>query len=331
MSAPSRALSIHLGKMEHKNVGVLVLKPMMDYLLGVLEEKFRVYKLWPAEDPKTFLKKHGASIQAIVCTTSSIIGLELLNSLPSVEIVCTNSVGLDHIDLKECKKRNIRVADTRDVLNDEVADLALALILSTLRQVHSADRYVREGLWETNGDFKLTTKFTGKTVGIFGLGRIGMAIAKRSEAFSCKIEYHSRSKRVDVPYTYHSSLHDLVKSSDVLVVACPLTPETWHIIDRSVLDALGPKAILVNIARGGLLDEEELVKALVEGRLGGAGLDVFENEPYVPKELFDLENVVLLPHVGCATFETRKDMADLVIHNLEAHFSNKPLLTSVDL
>ncbi|KAF5466608.1 hypothetical protein F2P56_016520, partial [Juglans regia] len=173
----------------------------------------------------------------------------------------------------------------------------------------------------------LSFKFTGKTVGIIGLGRIGMAVAKRAEAFNCPISYHTRRAKPDIQYTYYPSVVELASNCDILVVACPLNEETWHIINREVIDALGPKGVLINIGRGPHVDEPELVSALVEGRLGGAGLDVYEKEPEVPKELFGLENVVLLPHIGSGTVETRTAMADLVIGNLEAYFLNKPLLT----
>lgn len=228
----------------------------------------------------------------------------------------------------KCKEKGIRVSNTPDVLTEDVADLAIGLILATLRRMCESDRYVRSGMWK-KGDFKLTTKFTGKSVGIIGLGRIGLAIAKRAEAFSCPISYFSRSKKSETDYKYYPSVTELASNCSILVVACPLTEETRHIINREVMNALGPKGVLINIGRGPHVDEPELVSALVEGRLGGAGLDVFEHEPRVPEELFKLDNVVLTPHVGSGTFETRKAMADLVIGNLEAHFSNKPLLTPV--
>lgn len=172
-------------------------------------------------------------------------------------------------------------------------------------------------------------QFSGKTIGIIGLGRIGLAIAKRAEAFGCPISYYSRSEKPNTNYKYYSNLVDLAANCHVLVVACSLTEETYHIVNREVLDALGPKGVLVNIGRGPHVDEPELVTALREGRLGGAGLDVFEQEPDVPEELFGMENVVLVPHVGSGTNETRNAMADLVLGNLEAHVMNKPLLTPV--
>ena len=170
-------------------------------------------------------------------------------------------------------------------------------------------------------------QFSGKTVGIVGLGRIGTAIAKRAEAFNCSICYYSRTQKQEPKYKYYPNVVELASNCDILVVACSLTEETRHIINREVINALGPKGFLINIGRGKHVDEPELVSALLEGRLGGAGLDVFENEPHVPEELLSLENVVLLPHCGSGTVETRTAMADLVLGNLEAHFLGKPLLT----
>ncbi|KAL2480653.1 Glyoxylate/hydroxypyruvate reductase A HPR2 [Abeliophyllum distichum] len=227
--------------------------------------------------------------------------------MPKLEIVSSFSVGLDKIDLNKCKEKGIRVTNTPDVLTEHVADLAIGLLLAVLRRICECDKYVRKGMWKT-GDFKLTNKFSGKTVGIIGLGRIGLAIAKRAEAFDCPISYYSRSEKPNTNYKYHSSVVDLASN---------------------LIDALGPKGVLVNIGRGPHVDKPELVSALVEGRLGGAGLDVFEQEPEVPEQLFGLENVVLLPHVGSGTAETREVMADLVIGNLEVHFLKKPLLTPV--
>lgn len=177
--------------------------------------------------------------------------------------------------------------------------------------------------------FLVLFQFSGKSVGIVGLGRIGSAIAERAEAFGCPISYHSRSEKSETNYKYYSNIVDLAANSQILIVSCALTEETHHIVNREVIDALGPNGILINIGRGPHIDEPELVSALAEGRLAGAGLDVFENEPDVPEQLLGLENVVLLPHVGSDTVETSEAMADLVIKNLEAHFSNKPLLTPV--
>ncbi|KAI7725727.1 hypothetical protein M8C21_016606, partial [Ambrosia artemisiifolia] len=253
---------------------------------------------------------------------------DLIDSLPALEIISSFSVGLDKVDLEYCKEKGVRVTNTPDVLTDDVADLAIGLVLATLRRICEADRFVRGELWKKD-EFKMTMKFSGKKVGIVGLGRIGTAIAKRAESFNCTISYHSRSEKPELIYKYFSSVIKLAANCDILVVACALTEETRHIINREVINALGPKGVLVNIGRGAHIDEPELVSALVEGRLAGAGLDVFEHEPHVPEELFGLDNVVMLPHVASSTVETEIAMADLVVANLEAHFLKKPLLTQV--
>ncbi|KAF5187151.1 Glyoxylate/hydroxypyruvate reductase B [Thalictrum thalictroides] len=300
---------------------------MFDYLEEQLEKKFKLYKLWEfSEQKEEFLKENSSLIRAVVGNTSIGASSELIDSLPKLEIVSSFSVGLDKIDLKKCKEKGIKVSNTPDVLTDDVADLAIALILTTLRKICESDRYVRSGLWK-NGDFKLSTKFTGKSVGIVGLGRIGTAIAKRAEAFNCTISYFSRSEKPCTGYKYYSNILELTTNCQILVVACPLTEDTHHIVNRKVIDTLGPEGVIINIGRGAHIDEPELVLALVEGRLGGAGLDVYENEPDVPETLFGLDNVVLVPHIGSDTWETSKAMADLVIGNLDAHFSNQPLLS----
>ncbi|XP_041002202.1 uncharacterized protein LOC121247815 [Juglans microcarpa x Juglans regia] len=309
-----------------ESIGVLMLCPMSAYLEQELQSRFNLFKLWTVPQKPEFLKEHASSIRAVVGNAAAGADAELISALPKLEIVSSFSVGVDKIDLDKCRQKGIRVTYTPDVLTDDVADLAIGLILAVLRTLCASDRYVRSGAWK-KGDFRLNTKFTGKTVGIVGLGRIGMAVAKRAEAFNCPISYHTRRAKPDIQYTYYPSVVELASNCDILVVACPLNEETWHIINREVIDALGPKGVLINIGRGPHVDEPELVSALVEGRLGGAGLDVYEKEPEVPEELFGLENVVLLPHIGSGTVETRTAMADLVIGNLEAHFLNKPLLT----
>ncbi|KAM5579050.1 glyoxylate/hydroxypyruvate reductase A HPR2-like [Rosa sericea] len=312
------------------SIDVLTLVPtsISAYLEQELDKRFNVLKLWTVPNKTQFIKDNSSSIRAIVGHGGAGADAELIDSLPKLEIISSFSVGTDKIDLKKCKEKGIRVTNTPDVLTDDVADIAIGLALAVMRRLCESDRYVRSGLWK-KGDYKLTTKFTGKTVGIIGLGRIGKAVAKRAEAFSCPIAYFSRTEKPELKYKYYPTVVELASNCDVLVVACPLTEETRHIINREVIDSLGPKGVLINIGRGHHVDESELVSALLEGRLGGAGLDVYQNEPEVPEQLFGLENVVLLPHAGSGTTETRNAMADLVIWNLEAHFLNKPLLTPV--
>lgn len=297
-------------------------------LVTPLKSKFVYYPFSEVKEQAVFLAEKGASIRGVVMDVACKVNKDLLSKLPNLEIVSAFSVGTDNVDLQFCKQRGVVVTNTPDVLTDDVADLALVLTLATMRQIAAADRYVREGKWLAK-PYPLTTQVSRKRVGIVGLGRIGVAIAKRFEGFGCSIRYWSRSEKKEFPYKYSSTITDLARDSDILIVVCALTPETTGVINREVLDALGPKGYIVNVARGPVINQAELVKALIEGRIGGAGLDVFEKEPHIPEELFKLDNVVLQPHVGSGTHETRQMMADLVVSNLEAHFSGKPVLTRV--
>ncbi|CAN1262998.1 Hydroxyphenylpyruvate reductase [Linum perenne] len=314
-----------------ESIGVLMMCPTYSYLEQELQSRFNLFKLWqqaPSQLPR-FFESNQSTIKAVVGNARVGADAELIDALPNLEIVASFSVGFDKIDLGKCKEKGIRVTNTPDVLTDDVADLGIGLILGVLRKICPCDEFVRSGKWQ-HGDFGLTTKqFSGKSVGIVGMGRIGSAIAKRAEAFGCSISYHSRSQKPFKDYKYYDNIMDLARNCSILVVACSLTEETHHIINREVINALGPEGILINVGRGAHVDEPELVSALLEGRLAGAGLDVYENEPEVPEALISLENVVLVPHVGSDTVETCKAMADLVIANLEAHFSSRPLLTPV--
>lgn len=313
------------------STGVMMTSPMTSYLEEQIKRRFTLVKPWDlsSDSKPEFLRRHRDSIRAVVTCARDGVDAAMIDALPELEIVANYSVGTDRIDLEKCRERGVRVTNTPGVLTDDVADSAIGLALATLRRVVGCDRFVRSGEWK-GGDFMLTSKFSGKSVGIIGLGRIGSAIAKRAEAFGCPISYHSRSQKLNYKnYRYYPTVVELASNCQILVVACALTEETNHIVNREVIDALGPEGVLINIGRGPHIDESELVSALVEGRLAGAGLDVFEFEPEVPEQLFCLENVVLQPHVGSDTVETTMAMADLVISNMEAHFNNKPLLTPV--
>ncbi|AQK91138.1 DUF4378 domain protein [Zea mays] len=311
-----------------ESLGVLLLHPFNAYLEQELDRRFRLYRFW--ETPREeFLRAHAGAVRAVVGNASYGADAALIDALPALEIVASFSVGIDRVDLAKCRDRGIRVTNTPDVLTDDVADLAVGLAIAVLRRIPQADRYVRAGLWKSRGDYTLTTRLSGKRVGILGLGRIGSAIAKRAEAFGCSISYSSRSEKPFPDYKFHVSAVDLAANCDVLIVTCSLTAETHHVVSREVIDALGPEGVLVNVGRGAHVDEPELVAALLEGRLGGAGLDVYEHEPLAPEQLLGLDNVVLVPHVGSDTEETCRAMADLVLANLEAHASDEPLLTPV--
>ena len=239
-----------------------------------------------------------------------------LDRMDSLEILSSFGVGYDGIDARHAASKGITVTHTPDVLNDDVANLAIALTLMTQRRLAQQDAYVRAGRWAREGHFPLQRSIRGKTVGIVGLGRIGKAIADKLSVFGCRVAYHGRRKQDDVALDYHGDLIEMATASDVLIVITPGGPATHHLIDGAVMDALGPEGCLVNVARGSVVDENALVERLADGRLGSAGLDVFDDEPNVPEALYALDNVTLTPHTASATWETRQAMADLVVENL---------------
>lgn len=274
-----------------------------------------------------WLAQHAAEVEGVVTGGHLGIPPALMTALPNLRIVGINGVGYDKIDLELARSRGVRVANTPDVLTDDVADLAIGLTLALLRRLPHGHAYVQAGHWQ-KGDMPLATKLSGKRVGIFGLGRIGRAVAKRFTGFTDSIGYTDVMKH-DVPYTYHSDGVALARASDVFVVCAAASAATRGIIGAAVLDALGPRGVLVNVARGSLVDEPALVRALGEGRIAGAALDVFADEPNVPKELLAMEHVVVTPHVASGTHETRRAMGELMLDNLDAQFAGRPLATAV--
>jgi hydroxypyruvate reductase len=269
-------------------------------------------------------------IRAIAASGESKVPASLIAQLPALEVISVMGVGYDGVDVGAAKARGIPVTHTPNVLNDDVADLALGLMLSAARQLPQADRYVREGLWPQKGAMPLARKMSGARLGIVGLGRIGQAIATRAAAFGMSIAYTSRSAKAGVPYRYLPTAKDLAAESDFLVIITPGGDGTRKMINAEVLAALGNgrgEGILVNVARGSVVDEAALIDALERGVIAGAGLDVFEAEPQVPERLRALPHVVLAPHIGSATAATRQAMADLAHGNLAAHFAGRPLLS----
>ena len=275
------------------------------------------------------LAEHGRSIGAIVRSGKGRVDKALLDALPNLEVIVNNSAGVDAVDLAEAQRRGIGVSNTPDVLTDSTADTALGLILMTLRRFGAAERYLRAGRWAADGDFPYGRDVSGLDVGILGLGRIGSAIASRLSGFDCAIAYHSRSEVPGSPYRYAASPRELAESVDLLVVATAGGRGTDRLVDREVLEALGPHGYLVNIARGSVVDQEALIELLSTGGLAGAGLDVYAHEPDVPAELLALDNVVLLPHVGSATWRTREAMARLAVRNLDGYLTTGELVTPV--
>lgn len=270
-----------------------------------------------------------AGLEVAVAGGGTPIGAAEMDALPDLRAVTNFGVGYDNVDVDEATRRGIVVSNTPDVLTDAVADLSVALVIDVVRGISAAERWLRRGEWAAGGRFPLTRDVRGATVGILGLGRIGRAVGERLEVFGAEIAYHSRRPK-EVAWTYLESPVALAEASDVLVVLTPGGEGTEHLVDAKVLDALGPEGYLVNVARGSVVDEDALVAALEEGRIAGAGLDVFADEPHVPAALLEREDVVLLPHVGSATVQTREAMARLVLDNIEAFLERGELVTPVD-
>jgi len=291
--------------------------PLPDFLRQPLEAAYRVCDLG----------NPSADVRAIVPLGGTVLSTELLERFPKLEIISVMGVGYDGVPIPWCKERGVRVTNTPEVLTDDVADIAVALVLMTSRRLVESNRYLHEGKW-LGGAFPLAHALRGKVAGILGLGRIGKAIAQRLEAHGMKIAYHGR-KPQNVSWSYFDDLKMLAAESDFLIVACPGGPQTQKLVNAEVLAALGPEGTLINIARGSVVDEAALIAALEKGAIRTAGLDVFEDEPRVPAALMNCERAVLLPHVGSATHETRRAMANLVLDNLAAHFAGRELVTPV--
>lgn len=280
----------------------------------------------PAID-SAWLAANAASIDGLVTGGHLGVPPTLMAGLPNLKVVGINGVGFDKVDLDEARRRGVRVANTPDVLTEDVADLAIGLTIALLRRLPHADAHVRAGKWP-GGEMKLARKVSGKRIGIFGLGRIGRAVAKRFAGFTDAIAYTDVMQH-DVPFAYHPDPVSLASASDVFVVCAAASASTRRIVGAAVFDALGPSGALVNVARGSIVDEPALIAALQEGRLGGAALDVFEDEPNVPAALAAMPNVVLTPHIASATDETRQAMGELMIDNLDAFFAGRPMPTAI--
>jgi hydroxypyruvate reductase 2 len=300
---------------------------LMPYLEEELGRRFTLWPLHKQPDRPAFLAQEGPRFRAAATSNSSGFPAALIDACPRLELISSFGVGTESLATAHAQARGVTVANTPDVLNDDTANMAITLLLACSRNLVANDRYLRAGRWEAEGDPPLARGLAGKVVGIVGLGRIGLVIARRLEAFGCEIAYHTRSARPETPWRHVPDLLGLAREAVALVVIVPGGPATRHLIDAAVMNALGPEGLLINVARGTVVDEAALVAALVEGRLGGAGLDVYQDEPRVPEALFALENVILQPHQGSATRETRRAMADLVVANLDRFFAGQPLLT----
>lgn len=306
---------------------ILAVAKLPPFLMEPLHAAFTVHDRLHESDPAAFAAA-APRIRAIVGGGESKVPKALMDQLPALEMISIMGVGYDGVEVAAAVQRGVPVTHTPGVLNDDVADLAIGLMLSVSRRIPQADQFVRQGQW-LKGPIPLARKMSGARLGIVGLGRIGQAIATRAEGFGMRVAYTARSQKAALAYPYYPSAQALAAVVDFLVVITPGGAGTRRMIDAAVLQALGPKGYLINVARGSVVDQAALVQALEKGVIAGAGLDVFEDEPRVPEALFTMDNVVLTPHMASATTETRHAMANLAVSNLVAHFAGQPLLSPV--
>ncbi|WP_299811914.1 2-hydroxyacid dehydrogenase [uncultured Roseibium sp.] len=310
-------------------VEILMPRPMPLLVQEKLDAEFVVHKLFEADDPDALLREVGAKVRGVAAMGGK-MDAAFLAKVPNAEIIASFGVGYDHINTGDCLAAEVMVTHTPDVLTSEVADTALGLLLMTVRELGQAEKWLRDGKWTGEGPYPLTqATLQGRKLGIFGLGRIGKAIARRAEAFDLEVHYYGRNRQEDVDYPYHPTLKEMAAACDTLMVVAPGGASTQHAVNAEVLEALGPEGILINIGRGTVVDEEALISALEKGTIHGAGLDVFENEPNVPEKLMQLPRVTLLPHVGSASQATRNAMGQLVVDNLKSWFETGKAVTPV--
>jgi lactate dehydrogenase-like 2-hydroxyacid dehydrogenase len=308
---------------------VLLIGPLKPVVVNGLEAGCTLHKLAAAKDHDAFIADH-AGVRAIACsaTTEKIPG-SLMERFPKLQIVSSFGVGYDHMDVKWAAAHGVILTNTPNVLTEEVADTALGLLLCTVRELPQAERYLRAGKWRT-GDYPLSkASLRNRTVGMVGMGAIGRAIARRLDAMGVPVVYHTRQQRPDLSYRHYPHLLDMARDVDILLVIVPGGAATANMINAEVLDALGPDGILINMARGSVVDELALIKALQDKRILSAGLDVFAKEPNVPQDLIAMDNVVLFPHLGSASTFTRAKMDQLIVDNILAWAAGKPPLTPV--
>lgn len=307
---------------------VLILGAYPEWDMAPLAADYALHTPWLAPDRETLLSEVAPKARAIATKGELGASRALIDRCPKLEIIACYGVGVDAIDLARARERGIRVTSTPDVLTDDVADLALAMILGLLRNIIGGDSHVRSGAWAA-GPLPLGRSMRGRSIGILGLGRIGKAVADRAAAFGAIVAYHSRRPADGVAFAHHDTAVSLARGCDILVVTAPGGEATRNLVNAEVLEALGPEGLLVNVARGSVVDEAALIDALEAKRIAGAALDVFCNEPCIDPRFLGLDNVLLQPHQGSGTVETRKAMGKLVRDNLAAHFAGRPLLTPI--
>jgi lactate dehydrogenase-like 2-hydroxyacid dehydrogenase len=308
---------------------IILIGPLKPLVVKGLEAACTVHKAAEAKDREAFFAAH-ANVRAIACSaTTELIPGSFMARFPDLQIVASFGVGYDHMDVKYAAAHGITVTNTPDVLTEEVADTALGLLLCTVREFPQAERFVRAGTWARKGYPLSKATLRNRTVGIVGMGAIGQAIARRLDAFGVPVVYHARNKRAELSYRHYPKLLDMARDVDTLMVIVPGGAATQNMIDAEILDALGPNGILINMARGSVVDEPALIEALKEKRIMAAGLDVYVKEPEVPAELIAMDNVVLLPHLGSASVHTRDKMDQLVVDNIVAWAHGQAPLTPV--
>ncbi|WP_225883158.1 2-hydroxyacid dehydrogenase [Sphingomonas aliaeris] len=312
-----------------KRPHILMPAKMSDGVIEALDARFVLHRLWEQADREAYLARVAPDIVGLAASSlAGRIGPDWFARLPALQIVANFGVGYDNIDAMAAADRGIVVTNTPGVLDDEVADLTIGLLLATLRRIPQADRYVRDGRWR-DAPFPLSPTLRGRRVGIIGLGAIGKAVAQRLEGFGVSIAYHGRSRQADVAYEYHATPVSIAGACDVLIAVVPGGAGTLHLVDASVLAALGPNGVLINVSRGSVVDQDALIAALQAGTIWGAGLDVYATEPNVPEALCALPNVVLLPHIGSGSEHTRRAMGELVVDNLVSWFDTGRAITPV--
>ena len=310
-------------------IEVLSIGAFPDATNAELANRFAVTRHFNRPAPEALSAELKDRIRGIATEANRGADRALIAALPRLEVISVFGVGTDSVDLAAARERGIPVSNTPDILTDEVADLAIGLMLASARQILFADRYVRDGSWASKGPIPLGRSVKGKTLGVVGLGGIGRAIADRGAAFRMRVIYNGPRRKADAPYEFVGDVVELARQSDYLMVACKGGPDTRHLVSAAVIDALGPKGTLINVARGSVVDEAALIAALAQGRLGHAALDVFESEPSPSPDVLKLPNVIVQPHHGSATLETRSAIGQLMIDNLSAHFAGGKLLTPV--
>ena len=303
----------------------MAMPPRITQRLG---DRYDVLRLWEVEDAKGFIEARGSQVRAVLTMGHGKVDAAMIDALTNLEMISVMGVGYDGVDVHHALSKGAPTTNTPGVLSAEVANLAIGLVLSVTREIPKADAYVRDGRW-LKADLPLNRTIVARPIGVVALGGIGLAVADRLTALGAHVTWTGPRPKPDVAYPYEPDISRLAAQSDGLVLCCPGGPATRHLVNRKVLNELGPDGWIVNVARGSVIDEEALVESLMAKRIWGAGLDVFEAEPKVPSALFELDNVVLQPHQASATVATRNAMADLAVENLDLHFAGKPLKTPV--